>query len=34
MPVLKFITVGREGLELHILHSPHMDVTDLDPNPY
>jgi hypothetical protein len=33
MPVLKFITVGREGLELHILHRPHMDSLDLDPQP-
>jgi hypothetical protein len=25
--------VGCEGLELHILHRPHMDSIDLDPQP-
>jgi hypothetical protein len=25
--------VGCEGLELHILHWPHMDSIDLDPQP-
>jgi hypothetical protein len=25
--------VGCEGLELHILHKPHMDSIDLDPQP-
>jgi len=25
--------VGCEGLELHILHRPHMDSIDLDPPP-
>jgi hypothetical protein len=25
--------VGCEGLELHILHRPHMDSIDLDPHP-
>jgi len=25
--------VGCEGLELHILHWPHMDLIDLDPQP-
>ena len=26
-------TLGCEGLELHILHRPHMDSIDLDPHP-
>ena len=25
--------MGCEGLELHILHWPHMDLIDLDPQP-
>ena len=25
--------MGGEGLELHILHRPHMDSIDLDPHP-
>ena len=25
--------MGGEGLELHILHRPHMDSIDLDPQP-
>ena len=25
--------MGCEGLELHILHRPHMDLIDLDPQP-
>jgi len=25
--------VGCEGFELHILHRPHMDSIDLDPQP-
>jgi hypothetical protein len=25
--------MGGEGLELHILHRPHMDLIDLDPQP-
>jgi len=27
------LIVGCEGLELHILHRPHMDSIDLDPQP-
>jgi len=28
-----FLKVGCEGLELHILHRPHIDSIDLDPQP-
>ena len=27
------LIVGCEGLELHIVHRPHMDSIDLDPQP-
>jgi hypothetical protein len=27
------LEVGCEGLELHILHRPHIDSIDLDPQP-